>query len=141
MHRAHAQQRRSRIASIINRNETKIYETVVQFDLIAPHCAAIVRDREITITIVHHTCQQSKILLVERRASARSMPGSLIYSPSGSEGGRSVGGGGGADLDKSLLGVDLTCTPGKSSNNLLVTTVRVVLENTAVLCYTRYTYL
>lgn len=37
------------------------------------------------------------------------MPGSLNYSPSGSEGGRSLGG----DLDKSLIGVDLTTTPGK----------------------------
>lgn len=40
-----------------------------------------------------------------------SMPGSLNYSPSGSEGGRSPGGDF-ADLDKSLVGVDLTTTPG-----------------------------
>lgn len=40
------------------------------------------------------------------------MPGSLNYSPSGSEGGRSLGGGVG-DLERSLIGVDLTTTPGK----------------------------
>jgi len=40
------------------------------------------------------------------------MPGSLNYSPSGSEGGRSPSGGVG-DLEKSLVGVDLTTTPGK----------------------------
>lgn len=37
------------------------------------------------------------------------MPGSLNYSPSGSEGGRSSAGG---DLEKSPIGVDLTTTPG-----------------------------
>ena len=58
------------------------------------------------------------------------MPGSLIYSPSGSEGGRSVGGGGGTDLDKSLLGVDLTCTPGKSKNITLKTAVYDVYTST-----------
>lgn len=39
------------------------------------------------------------------------MPSSLTYSISGSEGGRSPGGL--IDLDKSLVGVDLTTTPGK----------------------------
>lgn len=37
------------------------------------------------------------------------MPGSLNYSPSGSEGGKSLGGGG-ADL----IGVDLVATPGEA---------------------------
>ncbi|CAM9242369.1 unnamed protein product, partial [Ectocarpus sp. 12 AP-2014] len=38
-------------------------------------------------------------------SKAATMPGSLNYSPSGSEGGRSLGGG-------DLVGVDLTNTPG-----------------------------
>lgn len=51
----------------------------------------------------------------ERERDWRKMPGSLNYSPSGSEGGRSLGGGGG-DLERSLVGVDLTTTPGKRTN-------------------------
>lgn len=44
--------------------------------------------------------------------NAARMPGSLNYSPSGSEGGRSFVGGG-VDLERSLIGEDLTTTPGK----------------------------
>lgn len=47
-----------------------------------------------------------------QRCAQPKMPGSLNYSPSGSEGGRSLGAGVG-DLERSLVGVDLTTTPGK----------------------------
>ena len=46
-----------------------------------------------------------------RKNFGDSMPGSLNYSPSESEGGRSRIGQ--ADLDKGLVGIDFTVTPGE----------------------------
>lgn len=56
------------------------------------------------------------------------MPGSLNYSPSGSEGGRSIGGQ--ADLDGSLVGVDLTNTPGACASQSRGPIVRTRQQDT-----------